>query len=69
MRRITTNYKIKKLYNLLLIHIRHLKEKVLLVKEKTYFFERIEFYFKKFVEIEKYIFNSKTSLAWQLTVS
>ena len=57
LRRIIINYKIKKLYNLLLIHIRHLKEKVLLVKEKTYFFERIEFYFKKFVEIEKYIFN------------
>ena len=57
LRRNIINNKIKMLYNLLIIHMKYLKEKVLLEKGKLYFFERIEFYLKKFQEIEKYIIN------------
>lgn len=57
LRRNIINYKIKLLYNLLINHMKYLKEKVLLEKGKIYFFEKIDFYMKKFKEIEKYIIN------------
>ena len=57
LRTIIINNKIKMIYDLLITHMKYLKEKVLLVKGKSYFFEKIEFYFKKYNEIEKYIFN------------
>ena len=37
--------------------MKYLKEKVLLEKGKLYFFEKIEFFLKKFQEIERYIIN------------
>ncbi len=57
LRRNIINNKIKILYNLLITHMKYLKEKVLLEKGKLYFFEKIEFYLKKFQEIERYIIN------------
>ena len=57
LRRNIMNNKIKTVYNLLIIHMKYLKEKVLLQKGKFYFFETIEFYLKKFKEIENYIIN------------
>ena len=57
LRTIIINNKIKMIYDLLMTHMKYLKEKVLLVKGKSYFSEKIEFYFKKYNEIEKYIFN------------
>ena len=51
------NNKIKMIYNLLNVHMKYLKEKVLLQKGKLYFFETIDFFMKKFLEIEKYIIN------------
>ena len=57
LRRNIINNKIKMLYNLLIVHMKYLKEKVLLQKGKLYFFETIEFYLKKFKEIERYLIN------------
>ena len=51
------NNKIKMIYNLLTIHMKYLKENVLLEKGKLYFFKKIEFFMEKFLEIEKYIIN------------
>jgi hypothetical protein len=49
--------KIKLIYNLLITHRKHLEEKILLKEGKTYFFENLDYFRNKFIEIEKYIFN------------